>query len=239
MNICSCGKKYKNLKSFQEHRALCEMIRLNRTDLAEDIPSTQEMWLAMKALIKKNDRLEKKVTELSSWLNKNKKKLSVIDWLNEKIKPETSYENWLEDIELNEEDLNDIFANDFINGMSSIICKRLVKNGDENTPIRAFEQKQHILYIYNGTKWAPQNNDEFTKMIDSLHIKVQNEFSKYNKKNAEMLKDYNKCEEWYKNIQKIMGTKYDLPTSVKKINIKVYSHLKLNLKNIVEYEFTS
>tara|TARA_Y100000996_G_scaffold412383_1_gene398369 strand:- start:1867 stop:2586 length:720 start_codon:yes stop_codon:yes gene_type:complete len=239
MNTCSCGKKYKNLKSFQEHRALCEMIRLNRTDLAEDIPSTQEMWLAMKALIKKNDRLEKKVTELSSWLNKNKKKLSVIDWLNEKIKPETSYENWLEDIELNEEDLNDIFANDFINGMSSIICKRLVKNGDENTPIRAFEQKQHILYIYNGTKWAPQNNDEFTKMIDSLHIKVQNEFSKYNKKNAEMLKDYNKCEEWYKNIQKIMGTKYDLPTSVKKINIKVYSHLKLNLKNIVEYEFTS
>ena len=55
MHTCTCGKKYKRLKNFQEHRALCEMINLashqeNIGHLTET-PSLIDMWLAMKVLI--------------------------------------------------------------------------------------------------------------------------------------------------------------------------------------------
>ena len=79
MHVCSCGKLYKRLKAFQEHRALCEMIRDNRTDIVDDMstPSVRELWLVLKILITKNEKLEKRVKELNVLANRERKKIRV------------------------------------------------------------------------------------------------------------------------------------------------------------------
>ena len=75
MHQCGCGREFKKLKSFQEHRTLCEMIRYDRTDLVDEttLPSQQEMWNVLKVVLNKYSKLEKKVAELSKIANKEKK----------------------------------------------------------------------------------------------------------------------------------------------------------------------
>jgi hypothetical protein len=89
MHTCSCGKEYTRLKNFQEHRALCEMLKVSGNENVEflhDIPSQLDMWLAMKVIIKQNQKLQNEMKNLKSWVNKQKKKLCLIDWLNDKYK---------------------------------------------------------------------------------------------------------------------------------------------------------
>ena len=45
-------------------------------------------------------------------------------------------------------------------------------------------------------------------------------------------------ESYYKNITKVMGGSLSRIVSTKKISFKLYNHLKFNLRNIVQYEFT-
>ena len=85
MHICSCGKQYKRLKSFQEHRALCEMINLasanENKDHLLDTPSTLDMWLAVKMLINKNTKIRErgqKVTGVGFYTKKKTQRYRLV-----------------------------------------------------------------------------------------------------------------------------------------------------------------
>lgn len=238
MHRCSCGKLYKRLKPFQEHRAVCEMIRHSRTDLLDEttIPSNRDMWITLKILIKKNEALEKKVAELSKIANKEKKKISVVNWLNENRRLEINYENWLKNINVNENDLENVFNKGFIEGISLTILNNLQ---DKNTNvIVSFEEKPNKLYLYENDKWRELMNTELEKVIDYFQSRIQKEFSKYNKKNADKLDDCENCDEWYKNIPKVTGSSIPTNDKIKKIKFKLYNKLKFNLNEIVEYTFS-
>ena len=67
MYTCSCGKEYKRLKPFHNHRATCELLELSKQNTNEnishltemDVPSSLNMWLALQTALKKIDKLEK------------------------------------------------------------------------------------------------------------------------------------------------------------------------------------
>ena len=242
MHTCTCGKKYKRLKTFQEHRALCEMIRLasaneNTTHLT-DTPSLIDMWLAMKVLINRNTRLEKEVHKLRNWVATQKKKLSVIDWLNENSSPDQSYKEWVENITLDTEDLEMIFQHNFVGGMFHILCRQLPLSSDINLPIKAFDQKLNVLFTYEDGKWSVMDKDDFKKLVGILHHKLHKVFNAYNKANEKMINNFSKNDAWYKNISKVMGGPLPYDTSVSKINFKVYNYLKFNLRAVTKYEFS-
>jgi len=242
MHTCTCGKKYKRLKNFQEHRALCEMINLashqeNVGHLTET-PSLIDMWLGMKVLINKNNRLEKEVQKLRSWARTQKKKLSVIDWLNENCTPSILYYDWVTNINLDKDDLEMIFEHNFVGGMFHILCRQLPKNNEISLPIKAFGQKLNTLFIYEDGKWSVMDRDVFKKLVGVLHSKLHKAFNAYNKKNEKMINNFSNNDKWYKNISKVMGGPLPYDSSVGKINFKVYNYLKFNLKAVTKYEFT-
>ena len=238
MHRCKiCGKGYKKLKSFQEHRALCEAIKFARTDLITDetIPSSREMWLVLKQLLIKNEKLEKKVTDLTKLLNKEKKKISMIDWLNKNKILNSNYEHWIKNIKTEQEELNILFDKGFIEGISHAIVNNLPDK--ETNIITAFEQKPNKLYIYDKDVWRELNNKDLENIIDKFHLYIQKEFEIYNKKNSEKFKDHEKSIDLYKNLQKVMGLNISLNDKITKIKLKIYAKLKFNLKNIVEFSF--
>ena len=242
MHICSCGKPYKRLKSFQEHRALCEMIKLatatENKDHLLDTPSTLDMWLAVKVLIQKNIQLETEVKKLRNWVSTQRKKLSVIDWLNERAPPEICYPDWIESITLDQEDLEMVFQHNFIGGMFHILCRQLPLCQGFDLPIKAFDQKLNTLFVYNKKKWSVMDRDDFKKLISSLHHKLQKQFNIYNKMNENLINNFSKNDIWYKNISKVMGGPLSYDISVGKISFKVYNYLKFNLRAVTKYEFT-
>ena len=188
MHTCSCGKSYKLLRPFQEHRALCEMIKLsNKNQSVEhltDTPSLIDMWLAMKTLIRRNAALEKEVYGLRNWANVQKKKLSVIDWLNEGIDV-MEYSEWIDGIVLDKGDLEMVFEHNFIGGMSHILYRLLPLHDDISLPVKAFDQKLNTLFICRGGSWSAIDKDEFTKLINILHHKLHGVFTIYKKRTGD------------------------------------------------------
>lgn len=237
MHKCSCGKEYKRLKNFQEHRALCEMLRVNGEENLEhlhDSPSHTEMWFAMKELIKKNKILEKKVNELTSWAKKQKKKLSLIDWLNEKYKYNKNGIDAIKESELNQEDLHMVFQHDLIKGIVYILDRLINENTEKY--IKAFDQKLNTLFIYHNGGWKILDDDELKSIIQIIRRRLYSELNAYTKKNEKKFDDLDNNDNYYQNISKVMG--YNDGSEVKKIKFKLYDKIKYNLKNIIEYEFT-
>lgn len=242
MHTCTCGKTYKRLKTFQEHRALCEMLLLASEHESKDhlleTPSLIDMWLAMKGLIRKNAELEKKIATLQNWISTQKKKLSVIDWLNDHSKPECSYQEWVDTIILDENDLEMIFQHNFIGGMFHILSRQLPITSDIELPIKAFDQKINQLFIYKNKTWSIMDKDDFKKLVSTIHHKLHRVFSEYNKKNEDIINNFSKNDEWYKNVSKVMGGPLSYDKSVSNIHFKIYNYLKFNLKSVTTFEFT-
>jgi hypothetical protein len=243
MYECSCGKQYVRLKPFQTHRAVCELMRLSKNSKQDithitEMPSQIDMWLALKSALVQIDQLKTKVEKQDRWIKRQKKKIPVIDWLNENCKPDLSFNQWEEEISLNEKDLKLIFNHDFINGMYYIMQKRLDLAHEASLPIRAFEQKLNVLFVYTGNKWEMLDCDKMALLIDKFHKKIHKLFVKWSEAKQKRM-DYSDIDEtYYKNLAKVMGGTTTREVSTKKISFKLYNHLKFNLKNIVQYEFT-
>ena len=238
MHTCDCGRIFTKLKSFQEHRTLCEMIRFSRTDLADEttLPSQQEMWNVLKIVLKKYEKLEKKVDELTKMTNKEKKQISIIDWLNQNKQFDLDYKKWMGLIEFTQDDLENVFSRGFIEGITDVILNNL--NDCDTNVICGFKQKNNKLFLKEENVWRELNNEDMKNIINYFQSGIQKEFGKYNKKNAKRLEDYSKNEEWLKNIKKVTGSLISTTDKVNKIKVKLFNKLKLNLKNVIEMEFS-
>ena len=238
MHQCGCGREFKKLKSFQEHRTLCEMIRYARTDLVDEttLPSQQEMWNVLKVVLNKYSKLEKKVAELSKIANKEKKQISVINWLNENKQFDLDYKKWKEGVEFTQDDLENVFNRGFIEGISDVILNNLT-DSDTNV-ICGFQQKYNKLFLKEENIWRELNSKDMENIINYFQWGIQKEFGKYNEKNAKKLKDYNNNDDWYKNIKKVTGSLISKTDKVNKIKVKLFNKLKLNLKSVIEMNFS-
>ena len=138
----NCYKKYKNEKAYEKHRLLC----LDDEDNFEDRP-IKEILIRV---IADNRKLKHDVNELKRWVETKKKKIRVIEFLNEKYTSEITYSNFLENINIDMSDLELVFAKNIIDSFVEIIQKQLQqicnKNMDNKYPFLSFVQKK-ILYI--------------------------------------------------------------------------------------------
>ena len=103
-----CSKKFKMKKSLAKHMMLCQLDNKDKNELTV-IPTQKEMWLILQKLYADNEKLKKKVESLENIVNKDVKKMNMIDWLNENDKG-INIEGWLKtNIRVTLEDLKMIF----------------------------------------------------------------------------------------------------------------------------------
>jgi hypothetical protein len=150
---CSiCNKKFTRLTALRRHRGICELLnqsnRCQKADLEEiaDLPPINELWSIVKTLVQENIKLKKDMEKIKNWVHTKKKKINIINWLNENKKPVLTFQKWKLKINIYDSDLNLIFDNGFITGIVYILERNLILT--EELPIRAFQQKSNCLYIY-------------------------------------------------------------------------------------------
>jgi tRNA(Ser,Leu) C12 N-acetylase TAN1 len=78
-----------------------------------DIPSQKKIYQILLELGSKFNKLEEKVDELNKWVVKKKKKINVIEWLNTNVIPEIKFDNLIEKIVINQDDVKYLFENTF------------------------------------------------------------------------------------------------------------------------------
>lgn len=243
-----CEKKYKNKKSYDKHNLLCNVIRKTpkerklENEIYDSIPNMREMYNIIQQLIVKNDKLEKQVNKMSSWIHNNKKKINVIDWLNDNSKPLSDYNSWIETIDITANDMETFVKYNYIEGINQII-RKLIETSNINMdvqeiPIRAFEQKENSLFIFNGTNWEIMSSLQMEMIFKKISKGLLSQLKAWQDKNKHRLSGDSSFSDIYiQYVKKIIAGDMSREQQQYKIKQCFYNNLKVNIKNIIQYEF--
>jgi len=203
-------------------------------------------------LIKSNNKLRKDVKELKRWVQIKKRKIIVIDWLNENMKPNQDYNNFITDIIINRNHLEYIFKTNYVDGIQEIIQNYISNYEEKNIPFKSFDQKDDTIYVYHNKenidatkdtsvndkgKWELLSPTVFNSMISIISKGILTEFKKWQDENEHQLYTEDFSVIYIQNVKKVMGGDVPLEKLRNKIHKNLYKHLKLNLQNTIQYEF--
>ena len=245
MNKCpSCGKHFNHASIFRRHRSICELLKLStaqrdiKLEEDKDLPPASELWCVVKTLAQRQEKILVELDKMRAWVQRQKRKISVIDWLNENSTPLISYKNWVTQFDIVPGDIQLIFNHGFILGILEILKKNLSLNNEHELPVRAFEQKPNILFVYKEKNWRVYELTEFKGLVSSIHQKLTIHFREWSEQNKKLAYNLNN-ETYQKNVIKIMGGNMPYEETIRRVNSKLYKYLKFNLKNIIQYEFSN
>jgi len=240
---CSfCFKSYMRKCNLDKHRVFCEF-NSNKTKFRyeggmgghEFQPSVADLYSIVIDLSLKYDKLQSEYDTLSRWVQQKKRKINIIEWLNEKAKPSLSYEEWYEQIQLSRKHLEYIFAYDFVDGIIFILQELLpvdISGKNSQNVIQAFDHKEGVFYIYGVADdecgWCVMDGEIFQKLIRGLSLKLMGQFKEWQDENMHKFEDENFARAYSLNLKKVMGNT-DYNTQYNKIRNKLYKHIKVKI----------
>jgi len=183
-NICECGKKYAHRSGFFKHIKKCNY-KKNKQANAE--PSEKELikqlLLQNQQLIFENKEFKELIIDQSNKMlelatkpssitnnnnnNCNNKQFNLNVFLNEKCKNAMNMSDFVNSLQIMDEDFEDIGKLGYVQGISNIFIKGLKDLDEEKRPLHCSDIKRETLYIKDNDTWNKDENKE--KMIDAIH----------------------------------------------------------------------
>ena len=241
-----CKKNFKKTENYKKHILFCEILykskkeKENEEDKFEKVPSIIELFTLVKDLLIKYDKLQRDNENLKQIINNRKKKINVIDWLNYNCKPEESFIEWFQNIELRENQLEYIFDQGNIDGIITILQE--IFSLEKNLPIKCFTQNENIFYVFekinDKKEWKIISNNELNLFFGSLNKKILSLFKNWQEKNIHKLENDDFTKEYIQKVRKILGKSESNEIENFKIKNKLFKILKINIKTIIEYDFS-
>tara|TARA_R110001592_G_scaffold151741_2_gene378516 strand:- start:4951 stop:5631 length:681 start_codon:yes stop_codon:yes gene_type:complete len=222
-------------KSLAKHMMLCQLNNKDKNELTVK-PTQKEMWLILQKLYIDNEKLKKKVESLEKIVNKDVKKMNMLDWLNQNDKG-INIEGWLKtNVTVTLEDLKMIFMTDYIRGLSNILENNV--NDNENNPFRAFSHKTKELYVYEKNKWKKCKKRDVMKIFDRISLNILKKSKEYDETLSEQEKYGSDNMQYLKNCDKIMivDTKKK-EKYYKHIESSIIGLINKNLNDMAKFKF--
>ena len=215
-----------------------------RQELEEhaDTPTLRKLYELVLELAHENAKLKKQVHKLTSIIQSTqRKRLCVNDWLNENSRSEQTFNSYYTSLTFTEKHLELIFKHDYIVGMLRILEDVFPTDTLAQLPIRSFKQKQNTLYIYtNERKWETINADQFKSFLNFMFKSIKGLFNIWVNDNENQINNMNSdfSTKYIEYSRKVLGGKFTSEQITSRIKTGLFKHLKTDLQNIVEYEFT-
>ena len=235
-NCPYCSKAFGRISTLQNHSAFCAIrhqgkyAAKNSTDEL-DIPPLRDMYIVLQKLVMENEKLHKRITELEKLTNKEKKRISLVDWLNANKKPKLDFVDWVKSINVTQQDFNRVLTVNIVNLMMDIIKNNFTS---KDVPIVSFDQKLKTIFIYTEKQWRIVEKCEFYRFIDNIMRKLTGQLNHWIQRTELQL--VTNEEQFHMYTKKIYSV--DTEEVSRRIHLRLYNHIKYNLRNIVEYEFT-
>jgi len=235
-NCPYCSKAFGRISALQNHSAFCAIrhqgkyAAKNSTDEL-DIPPLRDMYIVLQKLVLENEKLHKKITQLEKLTNKEKKRVSLVDWLDANKTPTIDFVDWVKNITVTQCDFHRILTVNIVNLIMDIIKNNLET---KDIPICSFDQKLKTIFIYTQKSWRIVEKGEFYRFIDNIIRKLTSQLNQWMQR-IELQLQTNE-EKFHMYTKKIYSI--DTEEVARRIHLRLYNHLKYNLRNIVEYEFT-
>jgi len=261
--ICTyCKKIYIRKASFNNHLIKCKLCRFSsncgKTEPESETESESvvtmdsvkkdltihNLFAMVIMLYNKYEKLESEYNELKKYVNVTKNKINILDYLNENFKHDfmnmdaggTNITKFIDELVIGEDQLQKIFKYDYVDGIFNIICDYINVKGSL-VPIKCFNTKENVLYIFDGELWLVMDDNYLRKFIKSFDKKILTKFVEW-KKIAEKTIDSEIFGEIYiQNMKKVIGGNYEKKNPAFMIKNRLYKHLKIDLQSIVRYDF--
>jgi len=211
-----CNKIYKYRSGLTKHKKKClpntEITELSNLDL--DISSKQLIQM----LIKDNSDFKKMILDICKNIqpttinqmnmNSNNKTFNLQVFLNETCKDAMNIMDFVNSVQLQLSDLENVGREGYVNGISNIIIKNLQTLDVEKRPIHCSDFKREIIYIKDNDKWEKENDDKMKikKVIKFIANKNSRLISKFKEKYPDCIySDSDKSDQYNKLIIEALG----------------------------------
>jgi hypothetical protein len=239
-----CNKTYKLKSNVDKHMILCKLIHDNKKSKSKieddiDIPSQRNLYMMLLELGNKFNILEEKLEAINKYVIKKKKKIDVIDWLNNNISPIINFDKLTEYIILDDKFIEYILENLFIDAVINLFTKYIC-NSQIIKPIVSFIQKHNTFYIYvnQEVKWIQASKEDLLNFLLNIQQKIFRFFYSWKKEQIKIDEnDDNLSIKYDKTTIKIVGTNFKDENIFNKIKNLMYSKLKTDIVGLLEYEF--
>ena len=238
-----CFRKYKMKVYYDRHISACKLLhqsKKERQDIIEtraDTPEVRELYEMILALAEKNKELEAKVEELTKWANIKKKRLHVKEWLDEHYPDAETFDSVIAATDLTDEQYDFVCKYDYIEGIIMILKTIFPLDDESSLSIKAFDQKDNTFFVKKEDGWAVLSTSELENMISIIGKSVMTKFVDWQTKNQHRLHEDSYTEVYTSTLQNVIGGNYTREQSFTRIRRGLYKYLKMNLKNVIQFEF--
>ena len=242
-----CKKDYTRKSSLDKHIVLCEFKSKSKLELqvaveeAPDKPTYDQLVQIVQELSIKYVKMEEKMGEMQQYIDRKKKKVDVIGWLNTHVKPTTGFLEWVNSIVTVEpshflyllrpettifETIHEVFAYNL--EKRDFIC-----------PLTCFAQKNGVFYICepeqeNGFVWVELELKDFVLFLKQVQRKLIGELSEWRKTNQKLFYENDKiADQFNKAVIKLMNITFVQDANMSRIKNSLYHYLKVDLDCLV------
>ena len=199
-HICShCDKEFNHLSGLSRHTKKCtpkqepteetpietyqtSPIIHDQSVIIELLKQNQEFKELMIEQSKQNQELQKQLIEATKAggshienqtnINNNNQKFNLNFFLNEQCKDAINMSDFLENMELNIEDLTETGRLGYAGGISRILVNKLQELDVYKRPVHCTDMKRETLYIKDNDEWEKQTNSK--EKMQTIINKVAN-----------------------------------------------------------------
>ena len=194
--ICEfCEKQYKSRGSYWKHQQKCKNIPPIQEKLPETSTKTSDSQLIIE-LLKQNQELQKQLIEAvktggqhieNQTVNNNNQKFNLNFFLNEQCKDAINMSDFIENMELDLEDLTETGRLGYVGGISRILINKLQELDIYKRPLHCTDMKRETLYIKDNDEWEKQANpkDKMSKIIGQVANKNCRNLPKWTEEHPE------------------------------------------------------
>jgi len=180
---CECGRSYNNRSGLWKHKQKCDFtnddtVEFNEqrtasiTQTKDQEPSTNTIMLE---LIKQNNEFKQLLVEQTNKMLELAKEPKVVNnatqnnqfniqlFLNDKCKDAISADQFVENIKISFDDLENVGHSGYVKGITEIIMKQLNALALTERPFHCTDVKRETIYIKDKDTWN-KDNEENTKL---------------------------------------------------------------------------
>ena len=208
--ICSCGKKYKDNSGLWRHKKKCINIEqiINTEQIIKNDTSNKDELINY--LIKENQDFKNLILEIvkkdtynnsNNNINSHNKAFNLNFFLNETCKDAMNIMDFVDSIQLQLSDLENVGKLGYVNGISNIIIKNLKEIDIEKRPVHCTDKKRETMYVKDENKWEKdEKNNKIRKAIKRVVSKNQRLFPKFKEAHPDCNTYHSKFSDQYNKL---------------------------------------
>jgi hypothetical protein len=249
-NCIECGRKYKNRDGLWKHSRLCGKSVQEEQKVVKNTTSDEIMTF----LIQQNNEFKELILEQNKTISEvykdkptishthntvisnNRNSFNLQFFLNEKCKNASNLSDFVNSIELDLNDLENVGKLGYVEGISNIIICKLKSMDVYSRPIHCADTKREIIYIKENDVWTKEANDNkiLRKSIKEIAFRNCRNFHLFKEKHPDCVKsDSDHSDQYLKIVAESIGGKgiVDIDTNDNKIIRKIAREMFIDKTN--------